>query len=139
QVTAALRPAYEELAAALPSQQHLGIDESPTKEAATKAWLWAFVAGLFTVFALRGTRAATVLTEQLSDRFAGLVNCDRAKMYWALGRLQWCWAHLARAFRRWPTARTASSSAWATTCCGRRARCSGSGRAAAMGRSAAPS
>jgi hypothetical protein len=33
QVTQALRPAYEELAAALPSQQHLGIDESPTKEA----------------------------------------------------------------------------------------------------------
>src|SRR5262249_36071989 len=49
QVTAALRPAYEELASALPSQPHLGIDESPTKEAATKAWLWTFVAGLFTV------------------------------------------------------------------------------------------
>ena len=59
-VTQALRPAYEELACALPSQQHLGIDESPTKEAATKAWLWTFVAGLFTVFAVRGTRAATV-------------------------------------------------------------------------------
>ena len=54
QVTQALRPAYEELAAALPSQQYLGIDESPTKEAATKAWLWTFVAGLFTVFAVRG-------------------------------------------------------------------------------------
>jgi hypothetical protein len=39
QVTAALRPAYEELASALPSQPHLRIDESPTKEAATKAWL----------------------------------------------------------------------------------------------------
>jgi transposase len=46
QVTQALRPAYEELAAALPSQHHLGIDESPTKEAAAKAWLWTFVAGL---------------------------------------------------------------------------------------------
>src|SRR5215472_12055414 len=96
QVTAALRPAYEELAAALPSQQHLGIDESPTKEAATKAWLWTFVAGLFTVFAVRGTRAATALTELLTDAFAGVVVCDRAKMYWGLGRLQWCWAHLAR-------------------------------------------
>jgi hypothetical protein len=47
QVTQALRPAYEELASTLPSQLHLGIDESPTKEAATKAWLWTFVAGLF--------------------------------------------------------------------------------------------
>jgi transposase len=99
QVTAALRPAYEELAAALPAQQHLGIDESPTKEAATKAWLWTFVAGLFTVFAVRGTRAATVLSGLLTDAFTGVVVCDRAKMYWGLGRLQWCWAHLARDFQ----------------------------------------
>ncbi len=99
QVTAALRPAYEELASTLPSQQHLGIDESPTKEAAAKAWLWTFVAGLFTVFAVRGTRAATVLTELLTDAFTGVVVCDRAKMYWGLGRLQWCWAHLARDFQ----------------------------------------
>lgn len=99
QVTAALRPAYEELANALPSQQHLGIDESPTKEAACKAWLWTFVAGLFTVFAVRGTRAATVLSELLTEDFAGVVSCDRAKMYWALGRLQWCWAHLQRDFQ----------------------------------------
>jgi transposase len=96
QVTAALRPAYEELAGALPAQPVLGIDESPTKEAATKAWLWTFVAGLFTVFAVRGTRAATVLTELLTDAFAGVVVCDRAKMYWGLGRLQWCWAHTIR-------------------------------------------
>ncbi len=99
QVTAALRPAYEELAAALPAQPSLGIDESPTKEAATKSWLWTFVAGVFTVFAWRGTRAATVLTEMLKDDWTGVVNCDRAKMYWMLGRLQWCWAHLKRDFQ----------------------------------------
>jgi transposase len=99
QVTAALRPAYEELAGALPSQPHLRIDESPTKEAASKAWLWTFVAGLFTVFAVRGTRAATVLSGLLTDAFVGVVVCDRAKMYWGLGRLQWCWAHLARDFQ----------------------------------------
>jgi len=99
QVTQALRPAYEELAGALPEQRHLGIDESPTKEAGAKSWLWTFVAGLFTVFAVRGTRAATVLGELLTDTFAGVVVCDRAKMYWGLGRLQWCWAHLARDFQ----------------------------------------
>ena len=99
QVTAALRPAYTELAGALPSQPHLGIDESPTKEAKAKAWLWTFVSRLFTVFAVRGTRAATVLTDLLTDTFAGVANCDRAKMYWALGTLQWCWAHLKRDFQ----------------------------------------
>jgi transposase len=99
QVTAALRPAYEELVAALPAQSSLGIDETPTKEATTKSWLWTFVAGMFTVFACRGTRAGTVLTEMLRDDWTGVVNCDRAKMYWMLGRLQWCWAHLKRDFQ----------------------------------------
>jgi transposase len=101
QVTEALRPAYDELVNELPTQPHLGIDESPTKEAATKAWLWTFVGACFTVFAWRGTRAATVLTEWLTKDFTGVVMCDRAKMYWQLGQLQWCWAHLKRDFQAW--------------------------------------
>jgi hypothetical protein len=71
QVTKALRPAYEELARALPEQRRLGIDESPTKEAGAKSLLWTYVAGLFRVFAARGTRAAKVLSEFLTDAFAG--------------------------------------------------------------------
>ena len=59
QVTAALRPSYEEVAAALPAQEHLNIDETATKEENGKAWLWTFVARLFTVFAVRATREAT--------------------------------------------------------------------------------
>ncbi len=35
----------------------------------------------------------------LRDDWTGVVNCDRAKMYWMLGRLQWCWAHLKRDFQ----------------------------------------
>lgn len=99
QVTAAVRPAYEELAAQLPTQEQLCIDESPTKQQTSKAWLWAFVAHNFTVFALRTTRAATVLDDLLTTVFQGIVNCDRAKMYWQCGRLQWCWAHLKRDFQ----------------------------------------
>jgi transposase len=96
QVTAALRPAYDALVAQLPSQGHLGIDESPTKQAASKAWLWTFVAEWFTAFAIRLSREATILDDLLTDRFCGVVVCDRAKMYWQVGRLQWCWAHLKR-------------------------------------------
>jgi transposase len=80
-------------------QPVLGIDESPTREATSKAWLWTFVARRFTVFAIRPTRAATVLSEQLTGGFSGVVTCDRAKMYWSLGRLQWCGAHLKRDFQ----------------------------------------
>ena len=97
QATAALRPAYDELVAKLPDERVLGIDESPTKEARMKSWLWAFVAKNFTAFAHRTTRAATVLRELLTDAFRGIVNCDRAKLYWNVGRPQWCWAHLKRA------------------------------------------
>jgi transposase len=99
QATAALTPAYEELAAQLPTEPVLGIDESPTKQAQVKSWLWTFVAGRYTLFALRTTRAATILQELLTDGFDGVVNCDRAKMYWNVGRPQWCWAHLKRDFQ----------------------------------------
>ena len=99
QVTAALRPSYEALAAALPTQEQLNIDETGTKQENGKAWLWTFVARMFTVFAVRATREATALTVFLGEEFRGIVTCDRAKMYWHLGQLQWCWAHLKRDFR----------------------------------------
>lgn len=99
QATAAIQPGCQELAERLPSEGVLGIDESPTKEARQKSWLWTFVASRYTVFALRTTRAATVLQDLLGDTFCGVVNCDRAKMYWRIGRPQWCWAHLKRDFQ----------------------------------------
>lgn len=99
QATAALRPCYEERAAQLPDQERLSIDETPTKQGPDKAWLWTAVAATFTVFALRTTRAATVLTELLGTTYGGVVNCDRAKMYYSQSRLQWCWAHLKRDFQ----------------------------------------
>lgn len=99
QVTAAVRPAYEELAAQLPAESQLNIDETGTKQENGKAWLWTFVARLFTVFVVRPTREATALTTLLGEQFRGVVNCDRAKMYWYLGSLQWCWAHLKRDFQ----------------------------------------
>jgi len=99
QVTAAVRPSYEALAAELPVQEHLNIDETPTKQENGKSWLWAFVARMFTVFTIRPTREATALTVFLGEKFRGIVSCDRAKMYWQLGQLQWCWAHLKRDFQ----------------------------------------
>jgi transposase len=99
QVTAAVRPSFEALAAQLPVQEQLSIDETGTKEENGKAWLWTFVARLFAVFAVRATREATALGAFLGETFRGIVTCDRAKMYWYLGRLQWCWAHLKRDFQ----------------------------------------
>jgi transposase len=94
----AVRPAYEELVAALPAQPVLNADESPTKEGSARAWVWTFVAATFTVFACRRSRAADVPGQLLGTAFAGVIHCDRARMYWAFGRLQYCWAHLKRDF-----------------------------------------
>jgi transposase len=99
QVTAALRPPSDELVAQLPVREPLSMDESPTKQAQHKAWLWTAVAGALTVFGVRLSRAATLVEEWLGDAFDGVISCDRAKMSWAHGRLQWCWAHLKRDFQ----------------------------------------
>jgi len=95
----AVQPAYDELAQQLPTQPVLLIDESPTKQGPVKAWVWTFVAATFTFFACRTSRAAAVPRQLLGNCYAGVINCDRARMYWAFGRLQWCWAHLKRDFQ----------------------------------------
>jgi transposase len=95
----AVQPAYDELARRLPEQAVLHGDESPTKEGRAKAWVWTFVAGAFTFFACRTSRGADVVAGLLGAAFAGVIHCDRARMYWAFGRLQWCWAHLKRDFQ----------------------------------------
>lgn len=95
----AVRPAYDELAEQLARQAALNIDESPTKEGQAKAWVWTFVAATFTFFACRTSRAADVLQELLGSDFSGVIHCDRARMYWSFGCLQWCWAHLKRDFQ----------------------------------------
>ena len=94
----AVRPAYDELAAALPAETALYLDESPNKEGPNKSWVWTFVAATFTVFACRLSRAAEV-PKQLLGAFAGVIHCDRARMYWAFDNLQYCWAHLTRDFQ----------------------------------------
>lgn len=99
QVAAALQAPYEELKQALADQSQVHMDESPTKEANQKAWLWTAVARMFAVFAIFPSRAGTAVPEILGSSYAGIVNCDRAKMYWQARRLQWCWAHLKRDFQ----------------------------------------
>jgi transposase len=98
-VAAALEQPYEELKARLADEPQLFMDESPTKQANQKAWLWTAVASRYAVFAIFSSRAATALPKLLGDSFQGIINCDRAKMYWRHKRLQWCWAHLKRDFQ----------------------------------------
>lgn len=99
QATAATRGAYDELVTALKEESVVGMDETPTQEAHAKAWLWTAAARRFTLFAVRPSREGTAVSQWLGESFAGVVTCDRAKMYWQVPRLQWCWAHLKRDFQ----------------------------------------
>jgi transposase len=99
QVAAALQGPYEQLKNQLGKQDQLFMDESPTKQANQKAWLWTAVAPLFAVFAIFSSRKGDALPKLLGESFQGIINCDRAKMYWQAKRLQWCWAHLKRDFQ----------------------------------------
>src|SRR5579883_91826 len=109
----AVRPAYDQLATQLPDQSVLHIDESPTKEGPAKSWVWTVVAKTFTFFACRTSRGGAVLTNLLGKNFAGVIHCDRAKMYWQFDRLQWCWAHLIRDFQALIDHRATPRSVWA--------------------------
>ena len=96
QVAQALEEPYEELKATLGEQSQVYMDETPTKQAQKKAWLWTVVAPFFAVFAIFPSRKAEALDKLLGDGFEGVIHCDRAKMYWQEPKLQWCWAHLKR-------------------------------------------
>ena len=95
-VAAALEQPYEDLRSRLENEPQVYMDETPTKQASEKAWLWTAVTSAYAVFAVFSSRAATALPKLLGDSFQGIINCDRAKMYWRADRLQWCWAHLSR-------------------------------------------
>ena len=98
--TRIFQPVYDELAAALPEESSLNIDETPFKRGTLKTWLWTFVASAFTVFVLRPTRQASVLIWAIGEDYEGASHCDRAKMYFQYDTLQWCWAHLKRDFQK---------------------------------------
>lgn len=97
--TAALASCYDELVADLPQAAVANMDETASKQAGQKSWLWVAVTGAFTVFAVRLTRAACVVRGLLGDDYSGTIGCDRYASYNSYRR-QFCWAHLKRDFQR---------------------------------------
>jgi transposase len=96
QVSEAIAEPYEELRQQLCQQKQLFVDESPTKQGKTKAWLWVAVAPLSTVFGIFLNRKRESLKSFIGDYSGVILNCDRAKMYFDGKIVQWCWAHLKR-------------------------------------------
>ena len=95
-VSEALAAPYEELRSELQNEKQLFVDESPTKQNKSKAWLWVAVAPMFAVFGIFLSRKREALKQLVGDYSGIIINCDRAKMYFDGKRLQWCWSHLKR-------------------------------------------
>jgi len=99
--SAAMAPAYEALAARLPEEAVLNVDETGHKENGSRLWTWVFRARLYTIFKIDPSRGSEVLIETLGREFNGVLGCDYFSAYRKyLGDVdclvQFCLAHLIR-------------------------------------------
>lgn len=99
--TESLRPAYEELLAALPTQPYVRADETGHKNNGERWWTWCFRTRLFTLFSIDPSRGSEVLYRVLGEEFNGVLGCDYFNAYRKYMRelnlrVQFCLAHLIR-------------------------------------------
>lgn len=97
--TRSLAPCYEQLAAALPEASAVNLDETGTKQAGRKGWIWVAATNLFTLFTVRLTRSSEVVRDLLGEGFRGAITTDRYGGYNDYQLRQVCWAHLMRDFQ----------------------------------------
>jgi len=114
----ALRPAYDELAAALRGEDVLGSDETGHYHAGKRFWTWCLRAARFTVFRLDPHRSARVLEDLLGEDFGGILTVDYYSANRAFARdhsvrTQYCWSHLLRDIKFLLTLGRASLARWA--------------------------
>ncbi|MBT9161105.1 MAG: hypothetical protein DDT26_02406 [Dehalococcoidia bacterium] len=100
-ISDALAAPYEELRAALPREERLGVDETGHKDTGEKFWTWCFRARQFTFFHIAGTRSSEVLMTLLGPAFDGVISCDYFSAYQKFMKIssaimQFCLAHLIR-------------------------------------------
>ncbi len=97
----ALQAPYNELATAVHTAGVIGADETGWREDRHKAWLWAAVTALFTVFTIARNRTARVARAVLGTQDGPIAVTDRWSAYdWIAGASRpVCWSHLRRDFQ----------------------------------------
>lgn len=103
-VSAALKPAYQQLSKGLPNESYLGIDETGHKDSGDKHWIWCFQKPDYSLFHIDKSRGSKVLFEMLGEEYEGIIGCDFWGAYRKFTRLtnatvQYCMAHLIREVR----------------------------------------
>ena len=97
----AMAEAYDALAARLPQEPQLNVDETGHREKGRGLWTWVFRAQPYTLFRIDASRGSDVLVEMLGREFGGVLGCDYFSAYRKyMGdfgvRVQFCLAHLIR-------------------------------------------
>jgi len=103
-VSAAIKPAYQQLAERLPDESYLGIDETGHKDNGDKYWTWCFQRPDYSFFHIDKSRGSKVLFAMLGEEYEGIIGCDYWGAYRKFTRLsnatvQYCMAHLIREIR----------------------------------------
>jgi transposase len=88
----------DEVAAALPDQDVVHMDETGWKVACKRAWLWLFSSATFAYFATDPRRGRAILERLFPGGHPETVNSDRwsAYSFFSALRRQLCWSHLLR-------------------------------------------
>jgi len=102
--SASLKDAYDALAARLPKESCLNVDETGHKNNKQQMWAWCFRASLFTLFKIDQSRGSDVLLQMLGEEFKGVLGCDYFSAYRKYMKdfgvlVQFCLAHFLRDVR----------------------------------------
>jgi transposase len=102
--SASLKNAYDALAARLPNEPRINVDETGHKNNREAMWAWCFRASLFTLFKIDASRGSDVLVHMLGQEFNGILGCDYFSAYRKYMKdfgvlVQFCLAHFLRDVR----------------------------------------
>ena len=116
-VSQALDTPYQHLVQRLPTEAHLGIDETGHHDDGKLHWTWCFQTPAYSVFHIDPSRGSGVLETILGTDFDGLIGADYWGAYRKYARLfkvrmQYCMAHLIREIRFVAEHRTKTLSGW---------------------------
>ena len=75
-VSDSLKPAYEELAQAVPAQKALNVDETSWKENGKRQWVWLFCHQVIAFFVISKSRGCQILKEVLGENFLGALTSE---------------------------------------------------------------
>ena len=102
QVSAALAPVVADARVAVQPAVLANVDETGLRQGRQRAWRWAVVTALVTVFHIDRSRGSQVVRALLGAGWSGIVGSDRFAAYrWlAAEQRQVCWAHLQRDFQK---------------------------------------